>query len=305
MLPPDGHRRCPQPPDRAARHAKVYHRVVFQHAAGNGRGKVRRQLFHLIIANETCHMQRVNAAIGKLPRHPRHRRVIAPAHARIVGIGPVAMVAMAEIRHHQTDLAQLTGTHHRTGLADHRISGIAVIHRADLASGGGDAHDFLAFLHRHGHWLFAQHVEAGLKKRLGNLKMRGVRRGDSDQINPVHARAFPRQHFRPVAIGAVCRNTQLLGIITPFNWPMIERASGKFKMPVRQSAKSVRWPDLAAFTAADHAPFQFCHVQAPQKPMDCRYSRLARASSSGVPGIDGSQSCSTVHQPSNPAASRR
>ena len=250
-------------------------------------------------------MQRVNAAIGELARHPSHRRIIAPTHARIVGIGPVTVVAVAEVCHHQTDLAQLTGAHHRAGLADHRISGIAVIHRADLAGGGGDANDFLAFLHRHGHWLFAQHVEPSLKKSLGNLKMRGVRRGDSDQINPVRAPAFPRQHFRPVAVSAVRRNPQTLGIIAPGVSPMIQCASGKFKMSVGQGPQSVGWPDLAAFTAADHAPFQFCHVQAPQKPMDCRYSRLARASSSGVPGIDGSQSCSTVHQPSNPAASSR
>jgi len=88
---------------------------------------------------------------------------IGPAHPGIVGIGCIAMVAMAEIRHHKAHLADLALPHHLAHLADHRIGRIAVVHRADFAAGFGDLHDLLALLHGHGHGLLAQHIEPRLK----------------------------------------------------------------------------------------------------------------------------------------------
>jgi hypothetical protein len=63
----------------------------------DGRGEIGRKLLHLVIADEAGHVQRVDAAIGELPRNARHRGIIAPAHARVVGIGRIAVVAVAEV----------------------------------------------------------------------------------------------------------------------------------------------------------------------------------------------------------------
>ena len=43
-------------------------------------------------------MQRVDSAIGKLAGHPRHRRIIAPADARVIRIRRITVMTMAKIR---------------------------------------------------------------------------------------------------------------------------------------------------------------------------------------------------------------
>ena len=97
----------------------------------------------------------------------------------------------------------LAARDHRLHLAHHRIGRVAIVHRADLAGGFGDAHDLFAFFDRHRHRLFAKHVKPGLQEGFGDLEMRGVWRRDGDQINPVVAPSFTVQHLLPVAIGAI------------------------------------------------------------------------------------------------------
>ena len=162
MLPPDGDRRCPKPPHRAARHAEVDHRVVFQHPAADGRGEIGRQPFHLVIADETGHVQRMDATIGELARHSGHGRVIAPAHTRVVGIGRVAVVAVAEVGDDQPHLADIARPHHGAGLPDHRIGRIAIVDSTYPARLRGNADDFFALFDGHRHRLFAQHMKPGL-----------------------------------------------------------------------------------------------------------------------------------------------
>ena len=124
-------------------------------------------------------MQRVNTAIGELPRHPGHRRIIPPPHTRVICICRITVVPVAEIRNNQTDLTNLPRRHHVLHLAHHRVGRIAIIHRANLPRGLSDLHDLLTLLDSHGHRLFAQHIKPCLKKGFGDLKVRRIRRGDS------------------------------------------------------------------------------------------------------------------------------
>ena len=99
-------------------------------------------------------MQRVNAAICKLARHTRHRRIIAPAHPRIVRIPRIAVVTVAEVRDHKADLADLSGANHGAGLPDHRVGRVAVVHCTDLTAGLGNADNLFALFDVHCHRLF-------------------------------------------------------------------------------------------------------------------------------------------------------
>lgn len=134
----------------------------------------------------------------------------------------------------------ISGARHRAGLAHHRIGGIAIIHRTDLARSLGDTDDFFALVHCHRHRLFAQHVETSLKEGLGDLKMRGVRGGDGDQIDTIRPPLFARKHLGPIAIGAVGGDAQPLRIIAPCFRPMIKRTSGKLEVPISQCAQTMR-----------------------------------------------------------------
>jgi len=60
------------------------------------------------------------------------------------------------------------------------------------------------------------------KEGFRDLEMRGIRRRDSHQINPILARAFARQHLFPVAIGTVCGDPQTLRISAPGIWVMVQ-----------------------------------------------------------------------------------
>mmetsp|Transcript_7399 Transcript_7399/g.12464 ORF Transcript_7399/g.12464 Transcript_7399/m.12464 type:complete len:348 (-) Transcript_7399:1816-2859(-) len=259
MLATNGHGRGPKPANRAPAQPEIHHRVVFQHTAGNGRGKVGREHFDLIIADETGHVQRMNTAIGKLPRHTRHRRIIAPADTRIVRIGRIAVMSVAEVRDHQPDLAQFACTYHRTRLPNHGIGGIAVVHGADFTGPLCNAHNLFALVHLHGHGLFTQHVEARLKERFGDLKMGRIGRGHRDQINAVGTVLFACQQFLPIAIGTVRADAQALRIIPTSIGPVIQGARSEFKQAVGLRAQAVCGSDLAALAAPDHAPFQLCH----------------------------------------------
>ena len=204
-------------------------------------------------------MQRVDAAIGELGRDARLRGIVTPADARVVGIGRVGVVAMGELGHHQPDRPEIPARHHRPHVAHQRIARIAVVHRADPPRRLGHADQVLAFLDGHRHWFLAQHVKAGLEERFRDRVMGGVRRRDGDQVDPVLARAFSRQHVAPVAIGPVCRQPQPLPIGAPRLGTVIQRPGDEVELPVDRRAQPVRRPDLAALAAADQSPLQSTH----------------------------------------------
>ena len=65
---------------------------------------------------------------------PGELRVVAPADARVVGIGGVGMMAVGEFGDDHPDLAEVAARDHRPHVADQRVAGIAVVDRADAAA---------------------------------------------------------------------------------------------------------------------------------------------------------------------------
>ena len=199
-------------------------------------------------------MKRVDATIGKLRRHASLRRVIAPPHPRIIGIGGISMMTMGKFCFDQADFAQITARHHRLHVAHQRIAGIAIVNRTNLSCRTGNFDNFLAFFDCHGHRFFTQDVKATFQKCFGNLKMGVVGRRHRHQINPVTAFGLASQHFTPIPIGPVRCNAQALCKSAPRLWVVIQSASHKRKSPIKPSPKPVRRTDLAAVTAANHSP---------------------------------------------------
>ncbi|OIQ63623.1 hypothetical protein GALL_548370 [mine drainage metagenome] len=202
----------------------------------------------------------MDATIGELRRNARLRRIIAPAHARVIGVGGVGVVAVGKFRDDKADASKIAARHHRLHVTHEGIAGVAIVDGADLPGFARDPHDLFALFHRHRHRLFAKDVEPGLKERLGDLIMGGVRRGDGDKIDTVGAALLALQHLSPVAIGAVGCKAKAAAIITPGVGSVIQRARRKGEQPVKPGPKTVRGSDLAALATADHSPIQFRHV---------------------------------------------
>ena len=97
----------------------------------------------------------MDAAIGKLRRDAGLSRVIAPADARIIGIGGIGMEAMGEFGLDETNLAEIATRHHGAHVAHQRIAGVAVVDSADRARAFGGGGDVLGFRNRYRHRLFA------------------------------------------------------------------------------------------------------------------------------------------------------
>ncbi len=141
---PDRDRARPQPQDRAAIHAEGDHGVVLQRAACEAGDEVGGEFARLLAGDEACHVQRVDAAIGELRRDAGLCRIVAPAHARIVGIRRVGMEAVREFGLDEADLAQIAARHHGPHVAHQRIARIAVIDGADRTGARGRCDDILA-----------------------------------------------------------------------------------------------------------------------------------------------------------------
>jgi len=176
VLATDCDRGCPESPDGAAVHAEIHHRIVFKLARGDTGHDVCRQFVDLLSGDEGRHVQRVDAAIRKLRRDAGLGRVVAPAHARVVGVACVSVVAVREFRVHQTDLAEVAALDHGAHVAHQRVAAVAVVHRANTATCLSGAHDVFAFVDRHGHRFFAQHVKTRFEKGFCDFV---VRRGPS------------------------------------------------------------------------------------------------------------------------------
>ena len=169
------------------------------------------------------------------------------------------MVAVAEVGDDQADFADFTRAHHMAHFAHHRVGGIAIVHSTGFARFRSYFDDFFALFDGHSHRLFAQYVEASLKKRLSNFEVCGVWRGHCNKVNAVIAAAFASEHFTPITVSTVSCNTERLRIgAAPFG-VVIKRACGQCKVTVSLCAKAVCWADLAAFAAANHAPIEFLH----------------------------------------------
>ncbi len=209
-------------------------------------------------------MKGVDAAIGELRRHTCLRRVIAPADAGVVHVGGIGVVAMGELGHDKAHLAKIAARHHCAHVAHQRISGIAIVHGADLAGAAGGQHQILGLGLGHSHGLFAQDVDPGLKERSGDFVVGRIGGGDGDKVDAVGACDLTREHFAPVAIGAVRGDPQAPGKGATARGIMVQRAGNKIEMRIKTSRKPVRGADLAAITTADHAPVQFRHRRSPR-----------------------------------------
>ena len=107
-------------------------------------------------------MHRVNTAIRELCGDTRLRRIITPAHARVIRISRVCVMAVGEFGIHQAHFANVTARDHRFHVTHEGIACVAVVHRADFAGFLGHAHDLFALSDGHRHRLFAQHMETRL-----------------------------------------------------------------------------------------------------------------------------------------------
>ncbi len=113
------------------------------------------------------------------------------------------MVTMGELGDHHAHGPDVATGDHRPHVRDERVSGVPVVHRTDAAGFPRQADDLLAFLDGHRHRLLAEHVKPRGKEGTGDLEMRRVRRGDSDEIDPIRSGPLAVQHLAPVAVGAV------------------------------------------------------------------------------------------------------
>ena len=96
-------------------------------------------------------------------------------------------------------------------------------------------------------------MKPAFKKGFGDLKMRRVRCGDGDKINRIVLLFFAGQHVLPAAVAAVAKS-QTAAIGNPLIGPVIQSAGGELKQTVKPSTQSMCRPNLAAVTAANHAP---------------------------------------------------
>ena len=199
----DRDRTRPEPQHRAAVHAQIDHRVVFERAAGQAGDEIGGKLARLLARDITRHVQRVDAAIRELRGNARECGIVAPAHARIVGVGCIGVEAMREFGLDQPDFAEIPAGDHRAHVPDQRITAVAVVDRAEDACPLRGRGDVLGLFDRHRHRLFAEHRDARLEKRFGDFVMRRIRRRDGDEIDPVGSPALAFEHLPPVAIGAV------------------------------------------------------------------------------------------------------
>ena len=105
-------------------------------------------------------MQRVNAAVGELGGYPSLCRIIAPAHARVVGVSGIGVMAMGKFGHNQPHLANVAPRHHGTHVADKGIARVAIIHRTTLACGMGGFDQIGSLVFCHGQGFFAQDMNS-------------------------------------------------------------------------------------------------------------------------------------------------
>ena len=162
---PDRHRTRPQAQRRAAVHAKIDHRVVFERAAGHAGDEVGGEFARLLAADVARHVQSVNAAICELRRGAGLCGIVAPAHARIVRVGSVGVEAMREFGLDEPHLSEIAARDHRPHVAHQRIAGIAVVDGEERRRRASRrAARSSRFVERHRHRLFAQHARCPLRR---------------------------------------------------------------------------------------------------------------------------------------------
>src|SRR5271166_3297827 len=116
--------------------------------------------------------------------------IVAPSHSGVVRIRGIRVMAVSEFRHHDADFAEIAAGDQRAGMTDERIAGIAVVDGANSALLARRAHDLLGVLDGGRQRFFAEHVEAGPKKRPGDLEMQAVGCRDGNEVEATRARAF-------------------------------------------------------------------------------------------------------------------
>ena len=150
-------------------------------------------------------MHGVNTAIGKLCRDTCLQRIIAPAHAWIVGICGIGMMTVGEFGIDNANSAEITTRNHRAHMPNQRIARVTVINGANLLCRFNQTHDLFAFINGHGHRLFTQHIKTCFEKSFGDFKVCRIGSCDSDQIDSVIAVAFTFEHILPATVGTLGR----------------------------------------------------------------------------------------------------
>lgn len=204
-------------------------------------------------------MHGVDAAVSELRRDARLCGVIAPAHARVVGIGGIGVMAVGEFSNNQPHAAKIAARHHGAHVAHQCIARIAVVDRADAPCLARETDNLLSLGDGHRHRLLAQHVEARLEEFARDLEMRGVGCRNRDKVDPVRPLHLARQHLTPVAIAAIGCKAQPLAERPSFRSTMIECSGHESEFSINRRTQAVGRSDLAAIAAADHAPVQLGH----------------------------------------------
>ena len=259
VLAPQRHRGGPEPAHGAPVHAERDQRVVLQRAALDGRDDVGRQPRHLLPRHEGRHVERVDPAIGELRRHPRLRRVVAPAHARVLHVGRVRVMAVGELGVHHPHPAEVAARHHRPHVPHERVARVAVVDGADGPGLAGERHDLLGLPDGHRHGLLAQHVEARGEEGPRDLVMRGVRGRDRHEVQ---AAPLSFQHLAPRAVGTLAQ-PEAPAVGPALLRAVVERRGPELEQPVEPGAEAVGRPDLAPLAAADEAPGERAHAANP------------------------------------------
>jgi hypothetical protein len=121
--------------------------------------------------------------------------IVAPAHARVICIRSIRVMAVSELGYHDSNLAGIAAGNHRARMTHERVPGITVVDGANPAMLARRAHDLLRVLDGGGQRLLAKHVEAGSQKRLGDLEMQTVGCRDGGEIEAMRARPFSVEHL--------------------------------------------------------------------------------------------------------------
>ena len=99
-------------------------------------------------------------------------------------------------------------------------------------------------------------METGFKKGFGDFKVSRVWCGNSNKIDAVFPSTFASQHFLPVAIGPVIRDTQPFCEIYSSLRVVIQGTGNHFELAIQSRTYAMRWSNLAPLAAANHTPFQ-------------------------------------------------
>ena len=154
------------------------------------------------------------------------------------------------------NVADVAACDHFAGLPHHRISGVIKRDREDKPLGASEVDQFLRLRHRRRERLVADHVDAGLEKRLGDGVMEMVGRDDHHCLDAVRPRRLARGHFAEVGIDAIGGKAEIGAGRAGVGLVGGESPGLQFNQIIEPHRHPMHGADESVSPAADHADAQ-------------------------------------------------